>query len=292
MTNIKCKICGGDCEYIDSKKGEFLSNEEFDLYYCRNCNFFFVSNPSYDKKLYDEAYYHGKGADPLINYIYEIENPDKSIRLYEYEGILKTINAISGNKKNNWLDIGCGAGGLIKYVSKNSEHNINGFDTGYGAVFAKKSGIDILTEKEYLNSKNKYDVITAIETLEHVDNPKVFMDNIQKALKPGGIFFFTTGNVDPIQKNIMKWNYFIPEIHICLFSEKSINNLFESVGLQYCLLSKEQKKGWTNIYKYKILKNLHITNSSIIYNVFPWQIISNIIDKKYKLCWGIGIKKN
>jgi 2-polyprenyl-3-methyl-5-hydroxy-6-metoxy-1,4-benzoquinol methylase len=293
MTEIRCKICEAKCDFVCAKPGKLSPEYSYNLFHCPNCDFYFVSNPNRSFNIiYDEKYYCGNGADSLINYIYEIENFDKSIRIFEYEGIFEIIqNLTDKNEKIEWLDLGCGAGGLIQYVQSHSYFSIAGYDSGYGATLAKERGITILSENELLNSLQRFDVITAIETLEHVENPKEFLQTVEKNLKPGGIFFFTTGNAEPFSKNICKWNYFIPDIHISLFCEKSIKMLHETVGLDYITLSEKEKKGWVSIYKYKILKNLQIKNTCFIYKYIPWSWVCYFFDMKFKLCWGIGIKK-
>lgn len=293
MTEIKCKICENTCDFICSKSKRGVPEQRYYLYHCSQCDFYFVSNPNQNfDKIYDKKYYCGDGADPLIDYTYEMENSDKTIRFFEYEGILEIIQKImSDNEKIEWLDLGCGAGGLIQYVKKYSHYSITGYDTGYGATLTKECGIETLSDNEFLNANNRFDIITAIETLEHVENPKDFLERVHRCLKPGGVFFFTTGNSEPFSKKICEWNYFIPDIHISLFSEKSIKTLHDIVGLDYVALSEKEKSGWVTIYKYKILKNLKIKNTHLIFKFIPWRIVFCVFDAKYKLSWGIGKKR-
>jgi hypothetical protein len=112
MTDIKCKICESLCDFICAKPGNLFPEYSYHLYHCPHCDFYFVSNPNRNfDKLYDKKYYCGNGADPLIDYVYEMENPNKTIRIFEYEGILEIIqNVMDKNEKSEWLDIGCGAG--------------------------------------------------------------------------------------------------------------------------------------------------------------------------------------
>lgn len=295
MMETNCKLCGSNAVFICEKSGKIVPDHSYELYHCPECDFYFIKDPILDyEKIYNLDYYRGKGADPLVDYIYENQNPNKSIRIFEYEGILDIITTkISLNNSINWLDIGCGTGGLLQYIKNNfSNVTVKGYDSGYGVVLAKENRIDVISENEMLNIQNKFDIITAIETLEHVNNPKEFMLCIEKCLKPGGLFFFTTGNSDPFHKKICDWSYFNPEIHINLFNEKSIKKLHDVVGLNYIKLSKKEKVGYSKIYKYKILKNLRIKNKNVIFEFIPWNLLFPLFDMKFKLCWGIGMKKD
>ena len=45
------------------------------------------------------------------------------------------------------------------------------------------------------NFDKKFDLIIAIEIIEHLDNPRQFLEEIQKLLKPGGQLIVTTPNI-------------------------------------------------------------------------------------------------
>lgn len=293
MTNINCKICGTPCNFICNKSGRLFPDRKFTLYHCPRCGFYFVSNPccEYDR-IYDKNYYHGEGADPLIDYFYEIEHPENTIRHFEYRGILSIINnLVKNNKKTEWLDMGCGMGGLIQYARAHSSYSVQGYDTGYGATYAAEHGIPVISEDELKKSQDRFDIITSVETLEHVEDPRDFIQLVARCLKPGGYFFFTTGNSEPFSRTICTWNYFIPEIHVSLFCEKSIATLFEMSGLEYIGLSDSEREGYIEIYKYKILKNLKVKNDHFVLRFIPWKIVFGYIDSRYKLSWGIGRKR-
>ena len=99
----------------------------------------------------------------------------------------------------------------------------------------------------------------------------------------------TTGNAKPFRENILSWFYFMPEIHISLFTPNALKKLLESEGMaiRRCPL------GLTvDIYKYKLLKNLRVKNRSWIFEILPWASIARVLDWRYRLSETIivGVK--
>src|SRR5215469_15914148 len=96
---------------------------------CRKCDFVCVADPCVDfARLYDDAYYRGRGADPHVDYFFELENPESTIRQYEWRGIHRAVTLVLGEAgKPNWLDYGCGNGGLVRYLRNTASIDAVGF---------------------------------------------------------------------------------------------------------------------------------------------------------------------
>lgn len=103
------------------------------------------------------------------------------------------------------IDIGCGGGLVAENFAKMnakvlgidaSEKNIN-----VAKIHAEKENVtinyqqslveDLITDKKYLE---QYDVVFALEIVEHVDNATEFLTNCTKLLKKNGILFIATIN--------------------------------------------------------------------------------------------------
>lgn len=54
-----------------------------------------------------------------------------------------------------------------------------------------------------LNTDNVFDAITAIEIVEHLENPFRFVRECGKLLKPGGLLFLTTPNVEAVFSRVL-----------------------------------------------------------------------------------------
>ena len=103
------------------------------------------------------------------------------------------------------LDIGCG-GGLIAEPLTRLGGQVTGIDASDATIkiareHAKNSGLAIdyrISSVEALAAKaERYDVVTALEVIEHVADRGSFMRAIAKVLKPGGVLMMSTLNRTP-----------------------------------------------------------------------------------------------
>jgi hypothetical protein len=185
----KCKICDSIALFAGSRLGRYRQDTTFHYYSCQNCYFSFVGNPWLEfDKIYCIDYYKGKGADPLVDYFSELKYPKCIIRKYEWAGIAKIVkHLVSDIKEPQYLDYGCGSGGLIRYLSNN--FNIKGFGFEQGNITSYLNDISLLNEKDLHEYRNRFDIITAIEVIEHSPDPLFLLKEIRSLLKPNGFFF-------------------------------------------------------------------------------------------------------
>ena len=277
----KCAICESVTEFAFLKRGKHF-DISYELRRCNNCKFLFVANPSTDyENIYNEDYYKGKGADCLIDYYHELEYPSETIRCYEWSGVFELVkNLIQINSKTEWLDYGCGNGGLVRYLKQNGVDRCVGFDEGKIVPISKEKGIPIISREVLHKEENKYNVITAIEVFEHIENPVDTLKQIKKLLKPGGLLFYTTGNSKPYRNKLDKWSYIIPEIHISMFEPSTLEMAINKAGLTAENPSLDTNL-WEPIIKYKVLKNLGFKSRSLMESMIPVKPFSRIINHFY-----------
>ena len=107
----------------------------------------------------------------------------------------------------NCIDIGCGGGILSERLSRLGAR-VTGIDASESSInvakehsFKSRLEIDYkcLTTSELLRSKkdkflNKFDIVIASEVIEHVNERKIFLSDISKLSRSGGLIVFTTIN--------------------------------------------------------------------------------------------------
>jgi SAM-dependent methyltransferase len=105
------------------------------------------------------------------------------------------------NKDNQLklLDVGCGDGKFLDYIKENKVLNINSFGldpTNESALKCSNKGHKVFcmdTKKFKANFQNElFDTITSFHVLEHIANPKTFMQELVSLIQPTGEIFIST----------------------------------------------------------------------------------------------------
>ncbi len=100
------------------------------------------------------------------------------------------------------LDVGCG-GGLICEPMVRLGATVTGIDAGaqninVAALHAKSSRLTIdyrtSSAEDLANTSAQFDVVLALEIIEHVANPALFYDALAALVKPGGLLILSTLN--------------------------------------------------------------------------------------------------
>jgi hypothetical protein len=80
--------------------------------------------------------------------------------------------------------------------------------------------------------KGPYDIITAIEVIEHVKDPHSFIADLHKRIKDGGLLVIHTGAIDSLTAKLLgRWLWYLnPPDHCTIFSRHALKNLISNSG--------------------------------------------------------------
>lgn len=274
-----CPICGTATAELAQIRSDF-SDIEFAFRRCAECGLVFVAEPRDDfASLYDAAYYRGDGADSFVNYIEEMGD-NSTIRLYEWRGITRAVAELCGSRAK-WLDFGCGLGGLVRYAREHGFPDVYGYDQGWGANWAREHGLDLLDDDQLLAQAGTFDVVTAIEVIEHIPGPLQPLRQIASLLKPGGVFFLTTGNAAVHRDAFTSWKYVHPDIHVSYFEPRTLSAAYARVGLEP--FPAGFLPGHEDIIRYKVLRTLGLSSRHPLERLVPWGVASRVVDRRYRL---------
>jgi 2-polyprenyl-3-methyl-5-hydroxy-6-metoxy-1,4-benzoquinol methylase len=190
-------------------------------------------NPAFSDEVissfYDEDYYTGKNE-----YSYTDEREIRKAAKFVFDKRIKNIRKYV--KSGNFLDIGTSFGGLMQSASA--------FFKVYGIEISKYSGkiaadysagtVHIGTIENHPFEENFFSVITMIELIEHLKNPKEVIEACYKLLQPTGLLVVQTANMEGLQAKKLKsaYNYFLPG-HLSYFSKRNLIKLLKEVGFDY-----------------------------------------------------------
>ncbi|MCC5668401.1 bifunctional 2-polyprenyl-6-hydroxyphenol methylase/3-demethylubiquinol 3-O-methyltransferase UbiG [Nostoc sp. CHAB 5784] len=118
----------------------------------------------------------------------------------------------------NWqglkaLDVGCGGGFTCEFMAKRGVI-VSGIDPVINSIqvaqeHASKSGLKIDYKHGFAENlpydDNSFDIVTCVDVLEHVADLNKVLSEINRVLKPNGLFLFDTINRNFKSKIIMIW---------------------------------------------------------------------------------------
>jgi len=109
------------------------------------------------------------------------------------------------------------------------------------------------------------------------------LDEMCRLLKPNGILYLTTGNARPFRDCLLAWRYVIPEIHVGFFEPRSLETALTRTGFRP--VYRVRPRGYADILRFKILKNLGIRKRSLLERAVPWKLVSFLADLRYQVTY-------
>ncbi|MGI8715309.1 MAG: class I SAM-dependent methyltransferase [Solirubrobacteraceae bacterium] len=277
-----CRICGSGTRPVGTVRGAH-SGRDFELARCAECGYAFIVDPLTDfARIYDEDYYAGRGADPLVDYAYELEHPTKTVRQYEWRGLAMIVAHLLGPLSGRrWIDFGAGNGGLVRYLREREHVDAVGFEEGAIAQRAAALGIPVRGADALAGWAGSADVVTAVEVLEHVLDPVAELRAMRELLKPGGLLLITTGNARAHAKDLARWRYIVPEIHISFFEPRTLERAFALAGLR--AEHPPLGRGFDYVIAFKVLKNLGVSRRTAATDLLPRRAVRLLADRMERL---------
>lgn len=215
-----CEICG----YKKTK--HFHKIDKFLYLICPRCLTLFLSPKPTKKQI---SSYYAK------DFIYSAGEANEIKIRERAKSILARLKKLNPEGKT-LLDIGSGFGYFIQEARK-LEFIPTGIEPAKElfsiSLYRYNDIVFNLTWEEYFKkfNKKKFDFISLIHVIEHVNSPQEIVQNAIKLLNPVGILYLETPNLDSHLFRAEKYNYtfLTPPDHIWLFSKKSFRYLLKKI---------------------------------------------------------------
>ena len=221
----KCPLCQSDkIQSFINLKDYSISKKPFEIWQCNQCKFLFTQNIPDEESI--GSYYasedyisHSDTQKGMVNKLYHIA---RKIMLNKKFRFIKKIN--SGK---TILDIGCGTGYFLNYMQKKGYQTLGLEVSEEARTFGKQNfGLTILPPDHLLNDKidRQYNVITLWHVLEHIYDPKFYLQKISKILDDDGVLILALPNPDSFDAHFYQnyWaGYDVPR-HIWHFTPQTI----------------------------------------------------------------------
>lgn len=190
---VVCPLCGEASNKPYRYETRRIAKVEIELGHniCKSCELQYVS-PRPDNTalslLYDKEYHTA-----TVSGVY---NVDSKVSRQEYVSFAKYLSEYLPNNASI-LDVGCGVGNLLHEIKQRADFKCLGVELSADAAkIAKQSGLDVINGS--LNSANfsagRFDAVTLLYVLEHVEDPVGILSEIKRVLKDGGYLFVAVPN--------------------------------------------------------------------------------------------------
>lgn len=213
---------------------DFLSHENFEIIECGHCHLLYTSPrpaPELMGKYYksDDYYSHKQNRHGLVPRAYEF------VKSFNVKNKVKL--AIGGLPSGHLLDIGCGVGDFL-LGAKRQGWEICGIEPSEdaAAIASDRLGFTPMPPSRSTELADaSFDVITLWHVLEHVDNLRWQVDELQRLLRPRGRLVIALPNYRSFDGQYYgeKWAAWDVPRHLNHFSEPVIRSIITSAGFNY-----------------------------------------------------------
>ena len=209
--------------------------------------------------LYSKAYFCGNEyADYLA---------DQKTLVKNFELRFRTLrNFIHPNRHRYLLEIGC-AYGFFLMVVKKYFREVHGIDISEdGTRYARDELKLNVVKGEFLKhdfGSQKFDVVCMWDTIEHLQDPHLYIEKISRHLETGALIAITTGDIGSLNARLRKekWRLIHPPTHIHYFSKKTLTLMLDTYGFDVVY------NRWCGFYR---SMDLAVHRTIALNNVWPW----------------------
>lgn len=222
--NMRCPVCG----QLNRAIARFENRTYFS---CSKCGIIYSSVFNESRKIYNKEYFYKEYRNQYGKTYLEDFNLIKKIgyeRIRIIEDIIRTNN-------RELLDVGCAFGPFLD-AARDMAYSPSGIDISREAVdyTVNKLGIKA-SNVDFMNfSGGIFNIITMWYVIEHFEKLSEVLKKVNRHLKRGGIFAFSTPNYRGIsgRRNLMKFLSLSPLDHYTVWSPKAAVSIMKNYGFR------------------------------------------------------------
>jgi SAM-dependent methyltransferase len=226
--SLPCRVCGGAVK--EAWPGRLLGHVDVTYALCEDCGSLSLPEPDW----LDESYSKVIIPDPDFGSLARTLFVHRCIRR------LRASSAGVIPRRCRTLDFGSGKGFLIRLLLDEAK-DAWGFDPYPQAIFAQDRIFTALPD-------GPFDLITAIEVLEHATDPVGILRSLRERLAPDGTLLLSTELFDA-EIHGADWHYLAPEHgqHITFYSREGLRRVAQAADL-----------AWIGSMRYNRIDFLHV----------------------------------
>ena len=229
---MKCHLCGSDASVLLTER---LRSGPGRVWYCEACGLGMLEDARQDsRQFYDGEYRKRFGPD--------LSRPSGYPEIFSayvgYQDRRLSLLLPHLHPGMRLLEVGCSTGHFLHHIRNHVQEAIGvDYDSGAAGYAASVTGCRTYgcSLEETDLEKGSFDVVCAIQTLEHVGDPTGFIRLLSRYLRPGGILYIEVPNLqDPLlalYRNRAYHDFYFHEAHLFYFTPRSLGQVMEKAGM-------------------------------------------------------------
>jgi glycosyltransferase involved in cell wall biosynthesis/SAM-dependent methyltransferase len=209
-----------------------FSVQQSRLVECRDCGHMMLHPPPSEEELtriYNDHYRLLDGSD-------EERRHSAKLKQATARSYLELVGRCLGRHGGRLLEIGCGAGELLAEAVELG-YDATGVELSESACararerLANSSRI-VCGDVSSLTERSYYDVCVIADVIQHVQDPRDFLQRVYDLLRPGGVVVIATPSLQSWSARLMRhrWMEFKTE-HLHYFGQETLHSLLFQTGL-------------------------------------------------------------
>lgn len=234
LETVNCEICGtkGQLQNV------LVRPDGLNVVECQVCGLAYISprpKRQFVEKFYDSNYFSGQGNEVKVGYSQEYYDslqasiPQPLLQILHKFGLLN----ISGLEV---LEVGCATGRTLSKFHQGGAHVLGIEPVEDAAKTARELfGLRVINSpfEDVPLDCNKFDIVIALEVIEHLLSPKAFLEKCCRVLRPGGLMVISTPNYKATELFSSKWRGFHTSFeHLYFFDSHSLSRLAKNCGFE------------------------------------------------------------
>ncbi len=217
----RCVVCGGEAlDPVVQKGGQQYCE-------CAACGHIFVDPlPGLEQQaeFYRRQYAQGQYRSYL---------DARPLKLRTFERRLEAIVSVLP-RPGKVLDVGCASGAFVEVARR---HGIEAWGAEAVAAAVEAAPDDVrrfllVKDVERESVDGQYDLVTFFDVIEHMRDPRVFIESVHRMLLPGGAIALTCPDRGHYLRTLMgaRWPHYQPFQHFHLFGRSDLRRFLEAAG--------------------------------------------------------------
>jgi len=210
---------------------DFITGHDFKVAHCAECGFAVTTPQPAAAEIasyYPTGYYGAVEQRRFPHIVERLQNALYTLRVREVE-------AVANSGPGRVLDVGCGRGVLLQEFRRRG-WEVEGTELSEQAASYARQTLNIPVRIGSLETldfpSNHFDAITLWHVLEHVENPRALLAEINRILKPDGVLMVAVPNFGSFEARVSKDKWFHLDVprHLTHFSNVTLEEALNECG--------------------------------------------------------------